>query len=530
MKVVIVDDEVYICKLVEHLIDWEGLGLELLGSFQSYEDVLEQFAAEPADILICDIEMPGKNGIELIRDIKARAPDCKCIVISGFRNFDYVHSAMQYGAVNYLLKPIDGEELNRVLRSVADSTREPASPESIIGERNTRTNFFRAIGSGIVEQDMMAANRKYHYQFRAGYFNTLRVSFTGISPLSEHLQPVMKRFDEAVRQKLADICYEVEIFHDNIVMESILINYDTANGKRMNFMLDQILNDALAEVGGISNARCITGVGMPVECVGEVKDSLKTARAAWCGCFTSPNKQVFYAQALGREAVDGSGYALSSERKQELRNIIEAVNPDAFEKWLSFSLKAEERLFHAKPSLIYDFTAQVVELFIAQMDDLHSPVLNKSELRGRFEILFYNTGSLAGLGTEFGKLISGEILLRLEDKQNNASLYVQQAKKYIERNYTGSVTLEAIAEKLHISPVYLSVVFKNETGMNYSKYLTQLRIEKSKELLKKPDMNLTQIANAVGYDSAYYFSTLFKKETMIKPTEYRRLHQHDIDG
>ena len=94
MKVIIVDDEIFICKLVKNLIEWERLNLSFLGMFQSCEDALAQFEKEAADLLICDIEMPGKNGIELIREVKKKYPRCKCIVISGFRNFDYVHAEM----------------------------------------------------------------------------------------------------------------------------------------------------------------------------------------------------------------------------------------------------------------------------------------------------------------------------------------------------------------------------------------------------------------------------------------------------
>lgn len=108
------------------------------------------------------------------------------------------------------------------------------------------------------------------------------------------------------------------------------------------------------------------------------------------------------------------------------------------------------------------------------------------------------------------------------------SAYAQQAKGYIDRHYMENITLEIIAGQLNINPTYLSVVFKNEMKMNYSKYLTMVRMEKAKELLRQCDKNLTQVAHVVGYDRTAYFSNVFKLYAGIKPTEYQRLHQHGI--
>lgn len=264
MKVIIVDDEIYICKLVQHLIDWQGLGLTLLGIFQNYEDTLQQFAKEPADILICDIEMPGKNGIEIIKEIKEKYPQCRAIVISGFRKFDYVHKAMQYGAANYLLKPIDEEELNRVLKEVVFKTRQQHSRESIIAERNMRMSIFDTIRLGVIGNDIMAINLKYHYQFQEGKVNTLKVAFADMDPASEQMQEMVRRFEDVLRKELSDVCYDMEVYRETIVSETVLFNYDAENEKRMVFILEQILNDALSKVGSIGSGRCIIGVGRPV--------------------------------------------------------------------------------------------------------------------------------------------------------------------------------------------------------------------------------------------------------------------------
>jgi two-component system response regulator YesN len=124
MKVMIVDDEIRVGNLIKNLIDWERLGLELAGVYQNGFDVLERFQHEPADILLCDIEMPEITGIELIQRISAEYPATKCIIVSGFRNFEYARQAMQYGVDYYILKPIDEDELNNTLSIICKATAE----------------------------------------------------------------------------------------------------------------------------------------------------------------------------------------------------------------------------------------------------------------------------------------------------------------------------------------------------------------------------------------------------------------------
>ena len=121
MKVLIADDEPHICTLLKYLIQWEQLGLTLAGTFYGGDEVLSYLEHNTADILLCDIEMPGVNGLELMRELAVKAPELKVILVSGFRNFEYVRTALQYGACNYLLKPIDEKELNSVLRDVVSS-------------------------------------------------------------------------------------------------------------------------------------------------------------------------------------------------------------------------------------------------------------------------------------------------------------------------------------------------------------------------------------------------------------------------
>ena len=162
------------------------------------------------------------------------------------------------------------------------------------------------------------------------------------------------------------------------------------------------------------------------------------------------------------------------------------------------------------------------------MEDISSPLENKENFVAQSMSEIDSCMTEKEIRIKLAGIIENIMNEKLSVKLANLSAYAQQAKRYIEKHYMENITLETIAGQLNINPTYLSVVFKNEVKMNYSKYLTMVRMENAKELLRKCDKNLTQIAHAVGYDRTAYFSSVFKTYTGIKPMEYQRLYQKGV--
>lgn len=528
MKVIIADDEIYICSLIRHVVAWEKLGLQLLGVFSNGNDVLAQFEIEPADILICDIEMPGMSGTELIRRLSESYATCKCIVISGFRNFEYARLAMQYGVTHYLLKPIDGDELNAVLKSIVDNSHvSPSAPHSI-SEQNIRLSLADVLLLGEPLQPLALLNAKYHYHMQEGTFHVISAVFTDIDIQSDFLPKAMSIFTDILKQKLMDFCYDVEVFRLLSVSAMVLVNYERGKPNLTHSMLDAALRETLTELGGKTQCRCFFGVGTSVETIGRIQESLQTSLCAVCNRFEGQNRQIYYAEFLERKADAQPLPEISLQDRQTFAGFVEAINTAGIDEWTKALFARQRREFEKTPRHAFTFCQTVVERMLSIFDQLKVPVGNKEAFRKQAEARFCACSSFEGLRKVLACVIQEEMDQHLAEKQQNMTVYAQQAMNYMDKHYAETITLELIAEKLHISPVHLSVVFKRETGMNYSKYLAGVRVEKSKTLLKQPNMNLSQVANAVGYDSTNYFSNLFRKHTGLKPSEYRRLHQQDI--
>ncbi len=527
MKVIIADDEIHICSLLRHLIQWERLGLTLLDVFYNGNDVLEQFKKEPADILICDIEMPGMSGNELIGHIAASYPSCKCIVISGFRSFEYARSAMQYGVTNYLLKPIDGNELNAALRAIVSSAGIDIPQASAITRQSIRYGLSDMLSSEAVALSLQEANRKYQFEFCEGYFIAIKTVLTDIDISSDFLPRIMGMLSDTLIYKLMDFCCDAEVFRLSPVCAFVLLNYAPEHEALIHSMVDKALRETLIELGGKTQCKCYCGVGVPVRRLGDIPLSWQSAMRVVCGRIESESRQIYYAERAP-DVPCASREPVGPKEEQELANYIEAINIPNIKVWIDHYYTAVERENKNALWRVFSLCYNVVDLIVSVFDKLGVPISDKQAFRKRAELIFDSCGTSQVLKEALFAVVEGEISKRLSDKQQNMAMYVQQAKQYISLHYAESVTLETIASRLYISPVYLSIIFKSETGMNYSKYLAGVRIEKAKELLKNYAMNLSQVANSVGYDSTNYFSNLFKKHTGIKPLEYRRLHQQDI--
>ena len=123
-KVLIADDEKLICRLVQALVDWPSLGMTVAATAENGLDALKLIEECNPDILITDIRMPGCNGLELIRQAKEICPELEIIIISGYAHFEYAQSAISYGVGNYILKPINQQELNETLEKIRKRLQE----------------------------------------------------------------------------------------------------------------------------------------------------------------------------------------------------------------------------------------------------------------------------------------------------------------------------------------------------------------------------------------------------------------------
>ena len=118
IRVIVADDEYKVCQLICQLIDWEGLGMRLIGTASNGLEALQMIEAEKPDLVLTDIRMPGFDGMELLKRARTVKADMEFIIISGYSHFEYAQTAIRYGVSDYILKPVNKETLNATLQKV----------------------------------------------------------------------------------------------------------------------------------------------------------------------------------------------------------------------------------------------------------------------------------------------------------------------------------------------------------------------------------------------------------------------------
>lgn len=137
MKLLLVDDEVTMIEIMKKAIDWKAKGIQKVFTAYNAEEARDVLASSEIDIMICDIEMPGESGLELIKWMQDVYPEVLCIILTGFPDFNYARSAISLGVFQYLLKPVAFEELEKVVHSAVERAEENiAASEKRKNERN----------------------------------------------------------------------------------------------------------------------------------------------------------------------------------------------------------------------------------------------------------------------------------------------------------------------------------------------------------------------------------------------------------
>ncbi|MBU9744891.1 response regulator [Lachnospiraceae bacterium ASD3451] len=523
-KVVIIDDEIHIRSLVRNLIHWEELGLECAGCYASGQEALERIRETDIDVVITDIQMPGMSGLELIRQIQAVRGECSFIIISGYRDFEYAQTAVKLGVLDYVCKPIDEEELNtsltRICRregAVVTKSERKSSPR--------RKNFVTVIKGQCKEISVDTANKDYDFHFqRDGVFRVLELGFCGVdeySNVSQNAEKIIKTLGEYLSSR----CYEYESFLLTGNFYAMVVQYREAEDGALLRGLSGVYLDLVHRYTDLFAGRFYISAGKTAREIGDLYESYRGADFFIHGRLYYGNSRVYIADYIPElQKKYHESLVLTVDEKKELIRAMEGIQLDGLKKSVIRLYDSYSNEMKENPTLAYYMAFQIFDILISVLADHDINMNELNSAREEFRLKLENCDTLPMLERTLTRGCSDKISGYLSEKKQNAQVYIQFTKEYIEKHYASDLSLNMIAERIQINPSYLSTVFKEQTGINYNKYLTSVRIEKSKELLKDPRYNISQIAQMVGYSSTRYFGKMFVSETGIKPGEYRRLY------
>ncbi len=522
LTVLIVDKEQDARDWILHLADWDKLDAQVVGTCRNGVEALEAILRLRPDVVFTEVCMDGTDGLDLIRHAKEHGLACDFVIVSRFRRFEYAQSAMRMGVEEYLTKPLEASELERVLEKMR--RRKQARESRDVDEQFFRTrqllrNSFMETFTGLVPPkgfSLESLNQKYHFRLREGVFQSAIIVVDGLP--EEEGEAFLAGLAESLRARFEPVCYEAIPFVQANKRLTLTLNYAPGSGaeERLPELLD-ILREHLRKQGYVHMTSCI-GVGLPERDVSLLRHTLDTAeRAVRCGILRGRN-QIYWYGKLKFDAIK-SDDVLTPTLVGEMRGSAAILDAEAFSYAVRNAFAPVSPC--SDPAVVIDICHTAID---AVMDACVQAGYGEISEEEHLNILHRlgDATTLPGTITELLDWTGGQFERCIQERKSSRP--VRAAKEYIAKHYMKTLTLEETSKHVHLNASYLSIVFKKETGQNFSDYLTSYRIEMAKNMLRQGDMSIAAISEAVGYADSKYFSRIFTRLVGIKPSAYRTLH------
>lgn len=532
-KVLIVDDEEKMCYLIRDLIHWDDLDLQMAGFANTGLEALDKIEEILPDIVITDIRMPELDGLELISRIYDRKPDISFIVISGYRQFEYATSAIKFGVEDYLLKPIRESELNDTIKKICDRKKLQQDAEiqnqilwqEVMDARQEKwtqlMDELLAKHNICLEHNVLSQKYSCHlpYQNFACVVIKTDVSFHHIeepetSFINIHILELLK--------KQLSPWSDTFIFSIQGMYIFSIINYkddEILLKNRLNILFEDIDKYVMSfdcYTTTMSTAYTNTLSNLPL-CYSNAKEMI--------------NARIVYGvrQMISMDNCTISGPALSTDRLKQLNSLKSTFNTLDISECSKLLEEIFTGLRRDRPVLYtnyYYILDRIVSILSSLLTE-NFPKVSAVEITQDC-MLIRQYADNARTITEFAQYVTESVRKTVEKfagiKKQQGIYPIRTAKEYVREHLSEIITIADVARQSGLSSSYFSVVFKQETGINFKDYLTEQRIEKAKNLLRTTNDIIPIISKKVGYTDARYFSNQFEKIVGLKPAKYRKLH------
>ncbi|MFC0472082.1 response regulator [Halalkalibacter kiskunsagensis] len=515
-KVVLVDDEHFVRKGVISLIDWEDCGFQVSAEADNGEDALEVIDNTKPDLVITDIRMPVLDGLELIRQlVEEKKSSAKFIILSGYNDFSYAQKAVRYGVCDFILKPLEKEELETTLKQLSTTLHE----EKKLKEHNQKliiTNMF---------EDVLSGNITEHQKELSNFFQLERVKrmyyiIVEVNTCSTYHSDLKKV--DVIKEYISDAIFEISNEKSIMIRDHELNRYGV-------FVTDQHLEKFANHIAGFVNELQTTlqhmlnkvvsiYVGQAVEHINDLNTSFETATKTMEYRYTQlENEPIIYDMVKDQTIIHSE---ITDEVFISLMEAIEENDSSNMRKKIDLMFEEfQEKLF--APESIQTTIKRCVH---GVMKAIRSMEGNEQQLTKLQPILNLNNSSLTLLQLkelliEFVEEASGYIF---KLRKQNVKSDIHKIKNYIEQHYHKNISLKSIAHTFFMNPVYMGQLFKKTYGVYFKDFLLQIRVNESKKLLRQTNLRVYEIAEKVGFRSADYFVTQFEKMENMTPTDYRK--------
>lgn len=467
-KVFIADDEQYVVKSLMRSVNWEEYGFEVAASSNDGVDAYEEIISLRPQLVFADIRMPGMSGLELIKKAKKALNGTLFVVISGYAEFAYAQKAMSYGAIGYCVKPFDEDEIVGLLKKARDML--------------DKSNY--------EELDIFAAVEEQDAENRAKLKRVLEHKGLDLE----------KGLCAAVSLGPEKLLFERDTRYVAIKAGSSRYLYFFQCKNQRDYGAD-ICSPLPAEVKGV-------GISATFHCIDDLKRNMEEATVLAYHYFVTGEKGIYR-----KKENEYAENMLKEFEKTVVRMDIEAMDK-LLENAQARFRQGDLNIKHAMSiyNIYITFSSHFFETdryddYIYSFDQLCASFKNSDGLIGHIKEDMHN----------FIKRREGFVREEIKNE------YFKKLVEYVDQNFYKDISIQSLSREFVINPNYISQLFRKNTGMTFTDYVTRLRIDYSSELLKKTNFSIDEVAGKCGYTDYFYFIRVFKKITGRSPGQFRHM-------
>ena len=545
LKIFLAEDEVVVRETIKRMIPWEELGFELVGEAADGEMALPLLLRQQPDLLITDIKMPFMDGLTLARLAKKEIPGLKVVILSGYDDFNYAKQAIGIGVEDYLLKPITKNALIERLSEIRsrhehEKTQkeyyEKFQREMQAYEKNSSRDFFEALVGG--SMDMMEVYKraeKLGLDIVAEAYNVLIFTMNCDEDFSGQRDEYSSW--EAESLELLENFFaghsSAMLFRSNIFSYGVLLKGQRETIEENTRACVDEIRKILSRQDG--RREWFLAVGQSVERLSQIQKSYHTASRAFSQRYLYDENILYYDEM---ETMEHPGGQAETEDNAYLQKVdVNALNPAILQKFLSNGLQEETENFvkdyfyaigqEPMESLVFrNYVILNVRFSVISFIKGLGCDTNEMESADTEEVLAESGKNMESAIAYAKKMISQAIEIRDQNSGNKNRSILKTAVDFIDSHYMDEeISLNTVANVANVSSNHFSALFSQNMGQTFIEYLTSLRMNKAKELLRCTGMRSSEIAGEIGYKDAHYFSYLFKKTQGMTPSDYRKARE-----
>ena len=524
MKLLIADDEYLVTESIKFIIEKNIEGIEIVGTAKSGREAIEKSIELNPDVVFMDIRMPGIDGIEAIKQIKEINNNINFVIISAYEYFNYAKEAVALGVCEYILKPINKAKLIEILNKllvIVNEKKLSIQKELILKEKLNKIIphlggqfVYSHIFGGGMPKDLEFYEEIFDMPLYTGYILMGVIKNDPNKAIEDNLKISIEKqkFYETFSLSLKSYC---RCLVGNPLLDRVVAyvpSHIDENHYEVRNRALELANRVKKRINESVNIPYKIGIGR----IHTIENMTKSYEEAYVVATMPEIHSIAHFDDINISANKIENFPLNKEKdfidrlvSDDIRGAVE-VFEDIY-LWLERNYGKD--IDRIKSSLI--------EILILMRKSSLYQTNYSSVDEQKYIAYMLKIKDAKQLKQSFIKYVNSKVRENKQARESELNVLMEKVIKYIEHNYTKNITLNDVAENINMSYHYFSKFFKDSMGKNFSDYITDLRINKSKELLKHNNLSIKEICFSIGYSDPNYFSKAFKKITGISPTEYR---------